>query len=203
MNPHIIEKRVGVRARVLIPLEPGGTKATFISFGNLGCKEEHFAIKLGPDRKVPLVRLHSECITGDLFGSMRCDCGNQLKEALQRISEHGGYLLYLRQEGRGIGLYAKIDAYVLQSQGRDTFEANRELGFADDQRSYEPAARMLHSLGVKSLKLLTNNPDKVRELAEHGLDIAETVRTGVYSNSHNFNYLRAKARARHTIDVTS
>lgn len=203
MINELLDAQPFVRSKVPIPLMDLGEEALFVSFGNLGCSEEHFAIKLGRDRDVPLVRIHSECVTGDLFGSLRCDCGNQLKEAVRRISGHGGYLLYMRQEGRGIGLYAKLDAYLLQLDGRDTFEANRDLGFDDDLRSYEPAAKMLNSLGITRLKLLTNNPDKARELAASGVEIDEVVPTGVYGNSYNLKYLRAKAAAKHTIDLKS
>ena len=111
---------------------------------------------------MPLVRPHSECLTGDVFGSQRCDCGPQLREAVERIAEAGGYLLYLRQEGRGIGLYAKLDAYALQDTGLDTYEANVALGHGEDERSYLVAAQMLHALGVSRVALLSNNPDKAR-----------------------------------------
>jgi GTP cyclohydrolase II len=137
--------------------------------------------------------LHSECLTGDVFGSQRCDCGLQLNEAIEKLSEEGGYLLYLRQEGRGIGLYAKIEAYLLQTAGLDTFEANERLGFGDDERNYRCAAEMLCALGVKRIRLLTNNPDKVRQLVAFGIDVVATVPTGVYVNQHNREYLRAKA----------
>ena len=112
----------------------------------------------------PLVRPHSECLTGDVFGSQRCDCGPQLREAVERIADSGGFLLYLRQEGRGIGLYAKLDAYALQDTGLDTYEANLALGHGEDERSYLVAAQMLHALGVSRVALLSNNPDKARQL---------------------------------------
>lgn len=190
-----------VRSRVPIPLGCCNQIGTFFSFSGLSCSEEHFAIEFGPEVDVPMVRVHSECVTGDLFGSLRCDCGEQLRESLQRISKHGGVLLYLRQEGRGIGLYAKLEAYLLQYEGQDTFAANRALGFADDLRSYLPAAEMLGAMGKRRIKLLTNNPDKVAGLKEFGVDIAETIPTGVYCNRHNGAYLRAKAKASHTIDM--
>ena len=118
--------------------------------------------------RLPLVRLHSECLTGDVFGSQRCDCGPQLREAIERITERGGYVLYLRQEGRGIGLYAKLDAYALQDAGLDTYQANLALGHAEDERDYTPAAQMLLALGASRVALLTNNPDKVEQLRDLG-----------------------------------
>ena len=190
-----------VRSRVPIPLDTCGQTGTFVTFNDLNSEDEHFAIKLGPKTSTPLVRVHSECITGDLFGSLRCDCGDQLKESVQRICRHGGYLLYMRQEGRGIGLYAKLETYLLQSQGQDTFQANRSLGFDDDLRSYKPAAEMLLALGAPRIKLLTNNPDKVAELKANGITIDQTLRTGVYCNAHNSGYLRAKAEAKHTLEL--
>ena len=121
----------------------------------------------------PLVRLHSECLTGDVFGSQRCDCGPQLREAVERIADAGGFLLYLRQEGRGIGLYAKLDAYALQDAGLDTYEANLALGFAADERDYTVAAQMLRALGVSRVALLSNNPDKAAQLTGLGITVTE------------------------------
>lgn len=190
-----------VRTRVEIPCGAMAQTGEFITFADLGDQDEHVAIRLGPQSDEPLVRVHSECLTGDVFGSRRCDCGEQLQESIDLISRHGGYLLYLRQEGRGIGLYAKLDAYALQLAGADTFEANRALGFEDDLRTYEPAAAMLTALGIRRIKLLTNNPDKVRELCLHGIEVVEAQPTGVFCNVHNEAYLSAKAQARHTIDL--
>ena len=150
----------------------------------------------------PLVRLHSECLTGDVFGSQRCDCGPQLREAVERISDTGGYLLYLRQEGRGIGLYDKLDSYVLQDLGMDTFEANLALGHDEDERDYSAAAQMLVALGVDSLTLLTNNLDKVRQLRSHGIDVANQLPTALHLRRDNERYLRAKARGGHTLDLS-
>ena len=197
-----VSPEVAVRNRVPIPLKCCEQTGTFFTFRGLGSADEHFAIKLGPDTETPLVRVHSECVTGDLFGSMLCDCGEQLKEAIEEISREGGYLIYLRQEGRGIGLYAKLDTYVLQARGKDTFEANRALGFADDLRTFEPAAEMLKALGVESVFLMTNNPEKVADLESYGVQVREMRRTGVYSNEHNYRYLMAKAKARHAIDLS-
>jgi len=141
----------------------------------------------------PLVRLHSECLTGDVFRSQRCDCGPQLREAVERISEAGGYLLYLRQEGRGIGLYNKLDAYALQDAGLDTYEANLALGFAKDERDYTVAAQMLLALGVDQLDLLTNNPDKATQLQAAGIQVNSRVPTGLHLSPVNGRYLAAKA----------
>src|ERR1700752_5228347 len=150
------------------------TTATVVSFTGLTDGQQHVALELGRPAAatLPLVRLHSECLTGDVFGSQRCDCGPQLREAVERIARHGGYLLYLRQEGRGIGLYDKLDAYALQDGGLDTYDANLALGFGADERDYTVAAQMLRALGVRRVALLTNNPDKVRQLEGLGVDVA-------------------------------
>lgn len=191
-----------VRRRVEIPIGEGGMRGIFISFDDLPDGREHFAVALGridPDQP-PLVRLHSECMTGDVFGSHRCDCGPQLREALYRLHTEGGYLLYLRQEGRGIGLYAKFDAYHLQSQGLDTYEANRHLNYPDDMRSYDSAAAMLKALDVPAVRLLTNNPDKAAQLQAHGIEVVKRVPTGLYVTAHNRRYLEAKVRrTRHSL----
>jgi GTP cyclohydrolase II len=185
-----------VRTRVRIPLRFGegpavGSEA--VTFAGLSDGLEHVAFVLGKPGPIPLVRLHSECLTGDVFHSARCDCGPQLAEAVARISEVGGYVLYLRQEGRGIGLYNKLDAYALQDSGLDTYAANAALGLPEDARDYTAAAQMLTVLGVQQLDLLTNNPDKAAQLARHGIDVREQVRTGVFANENNVRYLRAKA----------
>ncbi|HEU5268741.1 MAG TPA: GTP cyclohydrolase II RibA, partial [Jatrophihabitans sp.] len=133
-------------------------------------------------------------LTGDVFGSERCDCGPQLREGVERIAAAGGYLLYLRQEGRGIGLYDKIDAYALQDGGLDTYQANRALGYAEDERDYTVAGQMLHALGVGRLRLLTNNPDKARQLTALGLSVVERVPTAVHVSAANLGYLVTKAR---------
>lgn len=167
-------------------------------------QREHLAIRLGQpsDVEPPLVRLHSECMTGDVFGSQRCDCGPQLLESLRELSARGGYILYLRHEGRGIGLYAKLDAYHLQSQGADTFEANRRLGFDDDLRDYTDAASMLAALGVHRIRLISNNPDKQAQLEANGIEVIERIPTGVYMNTHNQRYLQAKrAHSGHDIQL--
>jgi GTP cyclohydrolase II len=152
--------------------------------------------------RAPLVRPHSECLTGDVFGSQRCDCGPQLREAVERISDVGGLLLYLRQEGRGIGLYAKLDAYALQDSGLDTYEANVALGHGEDERDYGAAAQMLLALGAKRIRLLSNNPDKAEQLARYGVAIAERIPTGVHVSADNVRYLATKAtHTSHTITL--
>ena len=157
--------------------------------------KEHIALTLGElDRSEPmLARTHSECLTGDALYSMRCDCGYQLEEALRSIAREGrGILLYLRQEGRGIGLLNKIRAYHLQDQGADTVEANEKLGFAADLRDYSMCKDMLDHLGIRSLRLMTNNPRKVAALTSYGIDIAERVPLHVGRNRHNEGYLATK-----------
>lgn len=157
---------------------------------------EHLAIIIGePDSDQPvLARLHSECFTGDLLGSLRCDCGDQLKGAIAEIAAAGsGVLLYLAQEGRGIGLVNKLRAYQLQDDGFDTLDANLQLGFDDDERIYQPAAQMLRLLGIGAVKLLTNNPLKVEALAAHGIAVVERVPHVFPANDHNKGYLRTKA----------
>jgi GTP cyclohydrolase II len=193
-----------VRARVPLPIRLGEveTVAEVVTFDGLVDGLEHLAIVLGHPGDVPLVRLHSECLTGDVLGSHRCDCGPQLHEAVDRIEAVGGYLLYLRQEGRGIGLYAKLDAYLLQDRGLDTYDANLVLGYAADARDYSAAAQMLEALEVHRLALLTNNPDKAVQLAAHGLDIASRVPTAVHLTASNHRYLRAKAqRGSHALEL--
>ena len=156
----------------------------------------HLAIIVGqPDRDTPvLTRLHSECFTGDLLGSLRCDCGDQLRGAIAELSRVGsGVLLYLAQEGRGIGLVNKLRAYDLQDDGFDTLDANQQLGFDDDERVYLPAAEMLRLMGIRQVRLLTNNPAKVEGLARHGIEVTERVPHVFPSNGHNEEYLKTKA----------
>ena len=188
-----------VRATVRVPVRLDGlaVDGDVFTFEGLRDRAEHIAIGLGPyrDVDVPLVRLHSECLTGDVFGSARCDCGPQLHEAITRIATAGGYLLYLRQEGRGIGLYRKFDAYALQDQGLDTREANLALGEPADGRDYGVATQMLHALGVRTLDLLTNNPDKVAQVEAGGIEVRRRASTGTFENPHNERYLRTKNRS--------
>jgi GTP cyclohydrolase II len=156
---------------------------------------EHLAIVIGGAnaREVVPVRLHSACLTGDVLGSLRCDCGDQLKRAVGRMaSVGGGVLLYLDQEGRGIGLANKLRAYALQDAGLDTVDADQHLGFLPDERSYDVAASMLHELGIKRIRLLTNNPSKISALTEHGIDVVGRLPLIAPVNSHNQRYLKAK-----------
>ncbi|MFD9130270.1 GTP cyclohydrolase II [Kitasatospora sp. NPDC059571] len=185
-----------VRSRVRIPLAfPDGyrVEAEVFTFHGLTDGAEHLALAIGEPQGTPLVRLHSECLTGDVFGSARCDCGPQLRESVERIAEAGGYLLYLRQEGRGIGLYNKLDAYALQDSGLDTYQANTALGLPEDGRDYTAAAQMLATLGATGIRLLSNNPDKAGQLGRLGIDVAERVPTGVHLSDSNVRYLRTKA----------
>jgi GTP cyclohydrolase II len=158
--------------------------------------KEHIAITIGDcSTDEPLaVRIHSECLTGDALGSLRCDCGEQLQEALRNIAELGrGAILYLRQEGRGIGLVNKIRAYNLQDQGADTVEANERLGFGADMRDYSICAPMLQHLGAKKIQLMTNNPRKIKALKELGFDVIARIPHQADSNPHNVKYLATKA----------
>jgi len=198
-----------VRTQVELPMrfaDGFAVDARVFSFDGLVDDGEHLAFALG-DRSVPLplIRAHSECLTGDVFGSQRCDCGAQLREAVERIAEAGGYLLYLRQEGRGIGLYSKLEAYALQDTGEvDTYEANLALGHREDERSYVAAAQMLHALGVSRVALLSNNPDKARQLRSCGVTVAAQVPTEVHVSAANVRYLETKARrGGHTLDLPS
>jgi GTP cyclohydrolase II len=158
-------------------------------------RKEHVALTLGAidDGGPVLVRAHSECLTGDVFGSSRCDCGEQLAESLRFLQEKGcGVLLYLRQEGRGIGLTRKISAYALQEQGLDTVEANLALGLPEDMRDYRVAAEMLLDLGVRRARLMTNNPAKIEGLERYGVEVVERVPLGISPNPSNLGYLRTK-----------
>jgi 3,4-dihydroxy 2-butanone 4-phosphate synthase/GTP cyclohydrolase II len=154
----------------------------------------HLALVKGKisKNKITLVRVHSECLTGDVFGSRRCDCGNQLHAALRQISEAGGVLVYMRQEGRGIGLAAKIHAYKLQEAGLDTVEANAKLGFPSDLRDYGIGAQILYDLGVRKFRFLTNNPKKVVGLEGYGIQMVEQVPIRAEPNPHNERYLETK-----------
>jgi GTP cyclohydrolase II len=177
-----------------VPLEDA-ENALIVAYRPLDGGLEHLAIVIGepsPDSPA-LVRLHSECFTGDLLGSLRCDCGDQLRGAIKAISEAGcGVLLYLAQEGRGIGLVNKLRAYTLQDRGLDTLDANEQLGFDADERVYLPAAEMLKDLGLNRVRLLTNNPNKVSDLELHGIEVVERVTHAFPSNRHNEVYLETK-----------
>ena len=204
-----------VRQQVTVPLrfaDGYATTARVVTFDGLVDGQEHLALGLGDWQRAltksaaggraPLVRPHSECLTGDVFGSQRCDCGPQLREAAELITEQGGFLLYLRQEGRGIGLYAKLDAYALQDAGLDTYEANVALGRGEDERDYTAAAQMLLALGTDRIRLLSNNPDKAAQLESRGIDVTQRIPTGVHMSSANVRYLATKAsHTAHTIEL--
>jgi GTP cyclohydrolase II len=204
-----------VRVQVQVPLRFSDgytTGADVLTFDGLVDGKEHLLLGLGDWRAAlersaaggdaPLVRPHSECLTGDVFGSERCDCGPQLREAVERIAADGGFLLYLRQEGRGIGLYAKLDAYALQDAGLDTYEANLALGRGEDERDYTAAAQMLRAVGADRIRLLSNNPDKAAQLEDLGIRVTERVRTAVHLSASNARYLAAKRdHTAHAIDL--
>lgn len=175
-------------------------------FSSLLDNHHHLALISGPidAQKSHLVRIHSECLTGDLLGSQRCDCGWQLQTSLQEIGQRGGVLVYLRQEGRGIGLVNKIKAYALQDQGLDTVQANQELGFSADQRDYAVAAQILRYLGLRRMTLLTNNPKKVEELEEFGFDSVTREPLQMPPTKENLPYLQAKRdKLGHLLDCFS
>ena len=175
-----------------------------VAFRPAGGGTEQFAIIIGEptSRSAPLVRLHSECFTGDLLGSLRCDCGDQLRGAIRRMAQDGaGVLLYLAQEGRGIGLANKLRAYTLQDGGLDTLDANVHLGFEPDERDFWAAATMLGHLGIRRVRLLTNNPTKVEQLGRHGIEVAARVAHSFAANRHNHDYLVTKAvKSGHMLD---
>jgi GTP cyclohydrolase II len=192
-----LRAKATVRQSVRVPI--GALEADFITFKGLVDGQEHVVLGLGnwKANAEPLVRMHSECLTGDVFGSGKCDCGEQLKESLVEVERVGGLVIYLRQEGRGIGLYNKLDAYALQAQGLDTYEANRQLGLADDLRDYAAAVQMLKALKISRIKLLSNNPDKVAQLRSGGIEVLDEVSTGVFLKPTNRSYLEAKVRVTH------
>ena len=183
-------------ARARVPLE-GAENTELVSFRPEDGGPEHLAIVIGapPTAKPVLTRMHSECFTGDFLGSLKCDCGQQLRGAIDAISKvGGGVLLYLAQEGRGIGLINKLRAYRLQGQGFDTIDANERVGFEADERQYGIAARMLQLLGYRSVRLMTNNPDKVAGLRAAGVKVAARVHHAFPDNEHNRAYLQTKAK---------
>jgi len=196
--------KVCVRIEAIAELPSRFGDFHIVAFSNNRDDKEHVAIIKGEvlgAEQVP-VRLHSECLTGDVIGSLRCDCRDQLEAALRMIGGMDkGIVLYLRQEGRGIGLINKIRAYSLQDQGLDTVEANLALGFRDDERDYAVAAHMLMSMKVNSIKLITNNPKKIQQLTEHGIHVVDRVPHIMEPNEHNLFYLETKAaKSGHMID---
>ncbi len=152
--------------------------------------KEHLAIFKPPLSNTPIVRVHSECLTGDTLGSLKCDCGEQLHYALELIAKEGGLIIYHRQEGRNIGLFNKVNAYALQDKGLNTIEANHQLGFKADERTYDIVVKILNHFGIKKLKLLTNNPKKLESL--DGFEIIERLPIIIEPNSHNRDYLNTK-----------
>lgn len=191
----------GIKAKLPLANAPD---SQIVMFRSEGGDETHFAIIVGQGDAIdsPLVRLHSQCVTGDVLGSLKCDCGPQLQTALAKMTESGGgILLYLAQEGRDIGLMNKIRAYGLQDDGHDTVDANHRLGFATDERIFIPAAAMLQQLGVKSVKLMTNNPEKVSQLEAFGIEVVNRVPLILETNPHNEAYLATKRdRTGHLLD---
>lgn len=186
-----------VRTQVPLPVRRAADAvAQLVTFDELPDDREHFALVFGDLalQPEPLVRVHSECVTGDVFASARCDCGAQLDAATQRMATEGGVIVYLRQEGRGIGLRAKAAAYALQDQGMDTFSANEALGLPADARDYSVAGAMLAALGVKRIRLLTANPDKVKSLRESGIELASVTALELPATDWNRRYLRDKRK---------
>lgn len=188
---------------IKLPTEYGIFK--LVGYQNHHPDKYHVALVKGncKNKRGVLVRIHSSCVTGDIFGSLRCDCGAQLEKAMELISNNGcGIILYLFQEGRGIGLINKLKAYKLQEQGFDTVEANLKLGLPVDQRNYQVAAEILKSLGVKSIKLLTNNPDKVEDLEKRGVKVITRVPVEIQPDQYNLRYLSTKKeKLGHMLDL--
>ncbi|WP_245841808.1 GTP cyclohydrolase II [Sphingomonas lenta] len=193
VDAHEDPDRLTLSVRARLPVD-GAEDAEIAAFRSPESADEHIALLIGtPNGQPPLVRLHSECLTGDVLGSLKCDCGPQLQAAVRAIAESGwGVLLYLRQEGRGIGLVNKLRAYALQDQGFDTVDANTRLGFAVDARDFGVAARMLKLLGQDRVRLLTNNPAKVAGLETKGVTVIERVPHHLPPNPHNERYLATK-----------
>ena len=183
-----------IAARAKVPLAVA-EDAEVVMFRAEIRNEDHFAVLIGTGAKAeaPLVRLHSQCITGDVLGSLKCDCGEQLQTAMRMMTnEGGGVLVYLAQEGRDIGLLNKMRAYALQDKGLDTVDANHMLGFATDERVFLPAARILDALGVTQVRLITNNPDKINQLERYGIKVKERLPMDIASNPHNEHYIDTK-----------
>jgi GTP cyclohydrolase II len=186
---------VAVRQKLAVPMtRAGGVTPEMVTFDGLDRPDDFALVFALREPGTPWVRVHSACVTGDLFGSQRCDCGPQLDAALAHLAQHGGVLLYLHQEGRGIGLRAKIEAYALQDQGLDTFAANESLGFPPDARDYASAAQMLLALGIHRVQLLTANPEKVLQLESGGVTVERTQALEIPPTQYNRDYLAAKRK---------
>ena len=197
---------VKVRARIELKVgQNSNIPAEMLSFKGLSTEKEHVALVFKQaDQKsnTPIVRMHSECLTGDVFHSSRCDCGEQLEETINKMGKEGGILLYLRQEGRGIGLYNKLDAYKLQSAGMNTYEANNHLGFGDDLRDFKEAAEMFTALNVNKVRLITNNPKKIADIQNYGINVVEVINTDVHIKDGNKTYLESKkSHGKHQLNL--
>ena len=190
-----------VEADALLPTKFGEFRIR--AFKDPEKNKEHALLYLVDRTKTPVVRVHSECLTGDAFGSLRCDCGPQLEASMKEIQDHGcGAIVYLKQEGRGIGLYAKMQAYALQDKGLDTLDANLQLGLPADARTYDIAAEMLKTIGFDELFLLTNNPEKRLQLLNNGINVKDRIPIIIVPSEHNLSYLRTKAsRMGHLLEV--
>lgn len=203
MVPRTVSPAVREVARTRLPTRFG--RFTLLAFENPRNQEAALVLLRGQPRsaRAPLVRIHSQCLTGDVFGSQRCDCRAQLELALERIGRaRAGLLIYLPQEGRGIGLLNKLRAYALQDRGLDTVEANRRLGFAADARDYRFSAAILQRLGIRAVRLLSNNPDKVRQLEQAGIRVTERLDCQPAPTRENRSYLQAKrAKLGHLLDT--
>ena len=202
-HSHEAASLVRIIARARVPLAVSEDSEIVMFRAEIGV-EEHFAVLIGTgaNSDTPLVRLHSQCITGDILGSLKCDCGEQLQAAMHLMAENGGgILVYLAQEGRDIGLMNKMRAYALQDDGLDTVDANHVLGFNTDERLFLPAARILQALEVSKIQLITNNPDKISQLEQYGINVMKRVPLALDANPHNRNYLKTKKnRTGHLID---
>lgn len=189
--------KIEIRNKVLVPTNYGDVD--IFTFRNLLNGKEHVAIGLGDylNTEIVNIRIHSECLTGEVFKSSKCDCGEQLDEAMSMFSNIGGIILYLKQEGRGIGLYNKIDAYGLQNQGYDTVESNKLLSFKDDLREYSEAAKMLKCMNVTKVNLLTNNPNKIKGLIDNGVEVVNRIPTSLFIKDSNLDYLVTKSTKSH------
>lgn len=183
--------RLAIISRARLPLD-GAEDTSVVAFRPTDGGPEHLALLIGTSGETPLIRVHSACLTGDVLGSLKCDCGPQLRAAVRRIAAEGGILLYLQQEGRGIGLLNKLRAYQLQDQGFDTVDANLRLGFGEDERDFDLAAAMLKALDVQQVRLLSNNPLKASALEGQGIRVTELVPHSFGENPHNSRYLETK-----------